>query len=189
MREEKSERLRVYMHPGEFAQVVTAIAAVGARRFLEWGSGGSTHAILRRFPSIERYVSIEHHREWYETVRDAIDDPRLSLRHVPPDAPPPEGASRKQIIAWDAAAEQDRSILESYVSFPATLGETFDAVLVDGRARRFCIAAGFELLRPGGILLLHDAQRVEYHDALRSVGEPVFVEPFDRGQVALVRKP
>jgi hypothetical protein len=61
---------------------------------------------------------------------------------------------------------------------------------VDGRARRFCLKAGWDLLRPGGVLVLHDAQRTDYHDVLFSLGpSPVLLEPWRRGQLALVRKP
>lgn len=44
--------------------------------------------------------------------------------------------------------------------FPATLGTSFDFVRVDGRARSLCVREGFELLRPGGVLVMQDAQRV-----------------------------
>jgi hypothetical protein len=36
---------------------------------------------------------------------------------------------------------------------------------------------------------LHDAQRTDYHDALRAVGSPVFLTPWKQGQVCLLRKP
>ena len=51
----------------------------------------------------------------------------------------------------------------------AELEGPFDFVLVDGRARRFCIREGFQLLRDGGLLLLHDSQRTDYHDALEAL--------------------
>ena len=44
--------------------------------------------------------------------------------------------------------------------FAATLGTSFDFVRVDGRARSLCVREGFELLRPGGVLAMHDAHRV-----------------------------
>ena len=85
-------------------------------------------------------------------------------------------------------AETDASLLRSYVEFPASLGQSFDFVLVDGRARCFCMKAGFSLLRPGGVMVLHDAQRVEYHATAKSLGRAVFLEPWKQGQICLVRK-
>src|SRR5690606_23311288 len=77
-----------------------------------------------------------------------------------------------------------------YVDFPASLDTIFDFVFIDGRARSFCIEAGWPLLRSGGVLVVHDAQRPAYHPALARLGaRPVFLEPFRSGQICLVRKP
>lgn len=184
------EALPVYMHPIELSQLLAIFHALGPRCVLEWGAGGSTRALLEQDSIVERYVSVEHHRAWFEKVRSIVSDPRLTLAHVPPDKPiGVESPTQRQIEAWDAWAEQDASVLSAYVGFPRTLGLSFDLVLVDGRARCFCMREGFGLLRPGGVLVLHDAQRTQYHEALRSLGKAIFLEPWEQGQIALVRKP
>lgn len=180
--------LPVYMHPVELSQLTAIVEALAPQRCLEWGSGGSTREMLERFPFIEHYVSVEHHGEWAERVRSLVQDPRLQLHHVPADQPLAAGASRKEQIAWDAEAERNPELLRSYVERPASLGQPFDFVLVDGRARCFCLRAGFELLRSGGVIVLHDAQRTEYHETVRALGRAVFLEPWHQGQVCLVRK-
>jgi predicted O-methyltransferase YrrM len=177
------------MHPVELSQVTAIVEALAPKRCLEWGSGGSTRQMLEQFPFIERYVSVEHQAEWCEKVRKAVADPRLSLNLVPPDKPlGKSNPSRTESEAWDARAEQDPSVLRSYVGFPATLEQTFDFVLVDGRARCFCLRAGFDLLRAGGVIVLHDAQREQYHAAVKALGRAVFLAPWHQGQVCLVRK-
>ncbi len=182
------EELGVWMAPVEFSQVLAIVHAVGARCFLEWGVGGSTRALLARCPYIERYVAIEHDENWGRKVRTLISDARLELREVPPDKPLSIASpTREQEIAWYDAAERDESMFKSYVE-AAGSDAVYDAILVDGRARSFCIRRGFGLLKPRGVLLVHDAQRTEYHDALRSVGRPEFLEPWTQGQVVLVRK-
>jgi len=189
---DNNDELTVYMHPVEYAQLLATLHTLAPRRCLEWGSGGSTKAILRDCPFIERYVSIEHHGAWYQKVAQIVSDPRLSLNHIPANEPIAlDEPSTAQIIAWDASAEQNASVMASYVSFAAKLDEApFDFVLVDGRARRFCIAAGYELLRGGGVLVLHDAQREQYHDAVHATGGAVrFLEPWEQGQICLIRKP
>lgn len=180
--------LRMYMHPIEISQVLGIIEAVAPLRFLEWGSGGSTATLLREFPCIETYVSVEHDGGWHDQVKQAVKDPRLALYHVPP-ARMPEGTRDAELRAWERAAEADSSYFPDYVALPRTLGLTFDAVLVDGRARTFCLREGFSLLRSGGVLLLHDAQRTEYHAELAALGRPRFLEPWKQGQLCLVRKP
>jgi hypothetical protein len=175
----------------EVAQLLAILQDVRPRLCLEWGSGGSTRALLEARPPIELLVSIEHNRHWYDRVAAAVRDPRLELHYLPPTEPtPPRSLLNRRMQAWDARAEHEPAILADYVAFPATLGIRFDFVLVDGRARRFCLKAGWDLLRPGGVLLLHDAQRLDYHDALFALGpEPRLLEPWRRGQLALLRKP
>jgi hypothetical protein len=175
----------------EVGQLLAILHEVEPKLCLEWGSGGSTRALLEVRPPIERLVSIEHNREWYDRVAAALRDPRLELHYLPPAEPaPPRTLRNRRMQAWDARAEHEPALLADYVAFPATLGIRFDFVLVDGRARRFCLRAGWDLLRPGGVLLLHDAQRTDYHDVLFSLGpRPHLLEPWRRGQLALLSKP
>ena len=181
--------LPVYMHPAEFAQVSAVFEALQPARVLEWGSGGSTRALLERFPFIERFVSVEHHPDWYALVREVLLDPRLSLHHVAPDVPPHSyKVPPRKTMPWILRGETDPVVMASYVAFPATLGMTFHLVLVDGRARTFCMRAAWDLLEPGGVLLLHDAQRPEYRSTLESFPRAAMLEPYYQGQVAIVRK-
>jgi predicted O-methyltransferase YrrM len=177
-----------YMDPGEFAQLMAILETLAPARILEWGSGGSTKAILQRCPFVERLVSIEHDRPWHQRVRDEVTDPRLELHLVEPHEPvPSEIEAYKRFVD---RAEREPAPFASYIEFPTTLATEFDFVLVDGRARAFCIPIGWSLLRPGGVLVVHDAQRREYHPALAELGaRPVFLEPFTNGQICLVRKP
>lgn len=181
--------LKIWMDPIELSQLTAILEATQPRRVLEWGCGGSTATLLARSPFIERYVSVEHHGGWAAKVRETVRDPRLELHHAAPDVPPPPDATPAQQEDWDARAEHDPALLATYVGLPATLGTHFDLILVDGRARCLCVAAGWELLEPGGVLVIHDAQRPEYHAALRRVGRPVFLTPWRQGQLCLVRKP
>ncbi|MCA9638247.1 MAG: class I SAM-dependent methyltransferase [Myxococcales bacterium] len=186
-----AEQLTVYMGPSEQATLRAALHLVAPRRLLESGAGGSTRFFLSAVPELERLVSIEHDGEWAAKVRADIRDPRLDLHHVPADIPPTaaEQRDRKKRQAWDARAEHDPAILRSYVERPRSLGIEFDVILVDGRARRYCLAEGYSLLRAGGLMILHDAQRVDYHDAIPGGARVAFIEPWEQGQVCLIVKP
>ncbi len=187
--------LAVYMHEVELAQLLDIVLPLRPRRVLEWGSGGSTAMFLSRVPSIELLVSIENDAAWYERVREAIDDPRLQLFLVGPNHPPPSTtglspkAARAALSAFHLRCEREPELMHDYVARPKTLGHRFDLVLVDGRARSFCIAAGWDLLEPGGVLLLHDAQRPEYKEAMLRLGSPQWLEPWHQGQLCVARKP
>jgi hypothetical protein len=185
------------MHPIEFSQVEAVLETLAPRRVVEWGSGGSTRAFPARFPAIQRWLSVEHNRAWHERVRSKIDDPRVSLELRLPDASDPEPAMfgsasaqpRPDYVAWAQRCEDDRSILSGYVDCPREHFDEVDLAFVDGRARVHCIAQGFALLRDGGMLVVHDAQRGIYRAALEGLGpRPYFVDPWVNGQICLVRK-
>ena len=184
------DALKVWMDPIEHSQVLAALHALAPARCLEWGAGGSTQSLLQKCPFVKEWVSIEHDAGWFEQVKKHIDDSRLSLHHVGPDRPLPPGKhSEKAIEAWNERAEHEPELMKSYVGKPRALGGgAFDFVLVDGRARRFCITEGFALLRKDGLLILHDAERTEYHDVMRAVGTPFFLTPWKQGQVCLLHK-
>ncbi|MCG8503256.1 MAG: class I SAM-dependent methyltransferase [Sphingomonadales bacterium] len=186
-------RLKPHMHRIEFAQLLEAVQTSRPRHFLEWGAGGSTAALLAACPFIERFISVEHDAKWADVVTSSIDDPRLELHLRQPAEPEPpapliyfQGGRRDR---WRKRAETDPALLADYAALPAGLGIIFDFVLVDGRARSFCAHAGWELLRPGGTLALHDAQRPEYRATLEKLGAPEFLTPWKRGQICLLRKP
>ncbi len=181
--------LSVYMDPVEFSQLLSAIEARGPKTFLEWGCGGSTKALLAHFPAIERFVSVEHDPYWHAEVSARITDPRLELHLVEPNVAPPGPADKREaVIAWSSQAESDSHVMHDYVVFPRSLGMRFDFILVDGRARNFCMLEGYELLTKGGVMALHDAQRGAYHETLAALGRSRFLTPWKQGQICLLRK-
>lgn len=185
--------LRIWMHPVEFSQLLAVLETARPELVLEWGVGGSTAAILRECPFVRRHVAVEHDAQWAGRVRAAIADPRLDLHLVEPDRPLQTSsggrASKREYKAWCRAAETTPALLDSYVRLPATLHREYDFVFVDGRARCFCLAEGWRLLRPGGTMMLHDAQRKEYHAAVRALGSSRFLEPYGKGQMCVMHKP
>ncbi|MCB9506504.1 MAG: class I SAM-dependent methyltransferase [Myxococcales bacterium] len=188
--------LPVFMNPIEFAQLATAAHAVAPKRVLEWGSGGSTAAMLRLLPTVESYVSIEHNREWFERVRSLVKDPRLDLRHAAPSEPEPvisERLSRPKrtaaLKAWFARCEDEPALMADYVALPGSIHTSYDFVLVDGRARNACMRAGYALLRSGGVMVIHDAQRPEYRETIESYPHHLFIEPWVQGQICVIPKP
>lgn len=184
--------MRVFMDSVEYSQIQAALTALQPTRFLEWGSGGSTIDFLKRYPSIEKMVSVEHHPLWYEKVKAAATDPRLSyfLKEAASKEPGPQflGLYHGARAVWRRRAETDRSIFKDYVEHPTTLGMTFDCIFVDGRARNFCIETGWEILDHGGLMIIHDAQRAEYQDTIKRAGEAIYLTPWRKGQVCLLPK-
>jgi len=108
-------------------------------KVLEFGSGASTVWLSRLTSNL---VSIKHHPDWYETVKSTLDNDStcqsVDLRLLP--------------LPYYSVCDE----------FP---DEYFDLIIVDGRDRMKCLEASIRILKPGGILMLDDAQRKRYERA------------------------
>jgi len=112
----------------------------------------------------DHVTSIEHDAGWFETVRKAAPAVNLRLVHRP----------YHQVC----------------LEYPE---HHFDIVLVDGRNRKACIQYAAPRLKPGGLLLLDDAERPWYKLGIAVVlvwEELPRLPPFDRVEMTRVwRKP
>lgn len=111
-------------------------------RGVEFGSGRSTTWLAGRLASL---VSVEHSRQWAEIVTRSLDDAgrmNVSLQLVEPgeEATEPKAAEYLAAVA-DLA--------------PASM----DIALVDGLHRSECLVRSIELVRPGGVIVLDNAER------------------------------
>lgn len=119
---------------------------------LEWGSGGSTiyfTNLLREKGVPFTWTSIEYNKKWYEGVKEKVG---------------PE----VEVVLFDVGNDEVKQLenpMDEYVEYPKTTGKKYDVILVDGRKRRRCLLVAKEVLRKGGVVFLHDAQRRYYHSA------------------------
>ncbi|MCW5549110.1 MAG: class I SAM-dependent methyltransferase [Opitutaceae bacterium] len=93
----------------------------------EFGAGNSTLYWSNR---AARVVSIEHDQAWYERIRSKLK-PNCDLHLV------------KDPVRYPA--------------FITDRAEIFDVIIVDGLKRRECCAAALQRLRPGGLIILDNA--------------------------------
>lgn len=105
----------------------------------EWGSGRSTLWFAKR---VQRLTSVEHDRRWHTIVqgqlqKQGIQNVSYHLIELENDT-----GSGQYIHAIDAVADAQ-----------------LDFVIVDGRLRGECALAALGKLRPGGILLIDNAER------------------------------
>lgn len=108
-------------------------------KVLEFGSGSSTIWISKL---ARKLVSIEHNVRWYERIKNYLEQEKIEdlvdLRLLPKP--------------YDRVCQE----------FP---DESFDLVIVDGSDRLKCLEASIRVLKPGGVLMLDDAQRKPYKKA------------------------
>lgn len=128
----------------------------------EFGSGGSTLFWLAR--GAAEVVSVEHDPAWHEVVAARLaGNVQTDLRLVLPES----GAAGGDVADPTRFLSDDEAFrgfsFECYVRqidpFP---DGHFDILLVDGRARPACIAHGAAKVKPGGLLILDNAERSYY---------------------------
>jgi predicted O-methyltransferase YrrM len=124
-------------------------------RVFEFGSGGSTVFFAQR---VKNLYTVEHDRKWYELVthelkRRQFTNVEYLLRE------PQHAGSNPPAEYWDTYANEYPNM--SFEQYVKTIDEhpdhSFDLVLVDGRARKFCIQHAIKKIRPGGYLLLDNS--------------------------------
>lgn len=110
---------------------------------LEWGSGGSTIAIAKQ---VNALYSIEHDEKWYKDVKETIQGQAPHINYY--------------LVARniEEAPGHDGTLQDyfNYVNYPSRFGQIFDVIFIDGRARVECAKLAVKLLKPGGVILIHD---------------------------------
>jgi len=142
-------------------------------RVFEWGTGISTIYYSRYLVSIGtdfEWHSIDNSREWKEKVAQLVERYGLSKRvhlHLS------EFPAFWELPGWSwEEREIPREVCSpeatEYVEYPrqVAVSKGFDVVIVDGRFRRRCLLVASEVLSPGGLVLLHDAQKDHYQPSL-----------------------
>jgi hypothetical protein len=104
-------------------------------------------------------ISVEHNPVWHRRITGALADR---------DA----GGCWDVILRPNRLGDDDRQDFRDYVdaidSFP---DQSFDLVIVDGRARELCLPLAFDKVRPGGFLLLDDADRPDYQGVVETISD------------------
>lgn len=123
-------------------------------KVLEWGSGESTRYFSRLLGPGSSWLAVEHQYGWFRHVQASISGLggcSVAVVHVPPGREYVEGEDDGDVATFSA-----------YIQAPQRFHESYEFILVDGRARVACLAKGWEMLDPQGFMVLHDAQRPEY---------------------------
>lgn len=148
------ERIEAHLRPG--------------MKVFEFGSGGSTLFFARRGAQV---ASVEHDQAWHVRVTESLVAQHLSVegvRFVPPEpavASPGDPSDPAAYVSSDEIWLQHS--FHAYVtSIDLYAPDTFDVILVDGRARPACLRHALCRLKPGGLLLLDNSERPHYAPAM-----------------------
>jgi predicted O-methyltransferase YrrM len=119
---------------------------------LEWGSGSSTCLLAKRVAATGKVISLEHRADQRAFTERVLEEEGVSHRvelHYVPAFP-----NRHTDSPWRLLPGQ----LQAYVQAPRQLAAatSVDVAFVDGRERMACAQVALDLLKPGGLLLMHD---------------------------------
>lgn len=134
---------------------------------LEWGAGYSTLYFSKYLEKDAKWIAVEHDKHWFDKIKRLVrQDSRVSIYYIPPNQSP-----------WtDPYGDGSISDLKDYVTFPEKLNEKIDFILIDGRARKFCLITALKLLKDDGVVILHDANRKYYRSTFRHYKYQVLFE-------------
>lgn len=125
----------------------------------EYGSGGSTLYVARKAKEI---VSVEYQLQWYLSVKVALIKNRLRNCKLILARP-----TRVNSLGRDYASSDPVLKGFSFQKFVTAIDEhpreSFDLVIVDGRARNTCILHALPKVKKGGFIFLDDSGRQEYN--------------------------
>jgi len=149
-----------YMKYKEINFFKELLSNVRPKKCLEYGCGTSTLYYMNYLPADSHWTSIEHHKAWFNKISKEISRPNLSLHFVD--------------IERQSSEEPNEDV---YASFPLPFGK-FDFILVDGIRRENCIEMAPLLLEKGGILVVHDSNRHQYHEHIKKFRYWFILEDF-----------
>jgi hypothetical protein len=136
----------------------------------EWGMGGSTLFFLDRTPKV---VSVDHDPVWFERLqsmlvshdhwtgyqRSPVHQPTSGSIEATPHTDPKDcnryGSSNPDF--QHHSFEDYVRVIDRYDSL------SFNVIVVDGRARPACVKHAIPKLRTGGVIVLDNAERPQYH--------------------------
>ena len=158
------------MHKHEYGLIEKYLSSDDV--LLEWGSGNST---MYFSGIVKKVISIEHDIDWINKIQTAIDTydiKNISIHHVPANSPFPNPCRYEQF--------------KDYVEYPINKKFKITRVLIDGRARKYCAKAIYNVINKNTIVFIHDFNRLDYQKVLKYFD---IVEQLTEGQgIAALRK-
>ena len=124
-------------------------------RILEFGSGGSTIFLLKRATHV---TTIEHECKWLEKTKFFVNKNKLQ--------------SKWNYYIVNYFENEETNISDHYLKPLEQLTQyNYDLIIVDGRYRVNCIKHTFNLVKPGGYLLLDNSERKDYNSGISLIDE------------------
>jgi len=147
--------LRPFMKYKEIIIIKDILKNKKPQMCLEYGAGYSTLYFSRYLEKNAKWIAIEHNKNWFKKIKQLIHQKgNVSIYYIPPN---------HSSLDTDPNSKDAFLGFEEYVLFPEKLNIKFDFILIDGEARKHCLEVAPKLLKKNGVIVLHDANRKDYH--------------------------
>ncbi len=131
----------------------------------EYGSGISTFFLAQK---VKQVISVEHDADWFEEVKKVSR--KKETQNIQLQIFLPEPSINGELIncgdphQYQSCVKEYRGLnFENYVkSIEAFPDDSFDVVIVDGRARPSCILHAIKKVKENGILIVDNSDRSYY---------------------------
>ncbi len=143
-----------------------------AHRVFEYGGGGSTLFFGKRAGFV---ATVENDGEWFRVLTEKIKE--KGYQHWEgffiPGEPVTDGSLPRPADpnAFRSGGQPFKNLYFEKYAKAITRYEpaSFDLILVDGRARPSCIQQALPYLKPGGLLVVDNADRAYYTEAFHDI--------------------
>ena len=161
----KKEMTVPWMRYREIAMIKDLLANLKPKNILEWGAGDGTLYFTHFIPENSKWLSVEHNKEWTESVVKKNNNSNVSIVFQGPNSEPfPDAYNGLVDYKINDGTYED---FRDYIEYPDQQNILYDFILIDGRARVDCLNKSKEMLNENGIVMLHDANRPQYHHAFK----------------------
>lgn len=131
----------------------------------EFGSGMSTLFFAKQ---VKHFVSVEHYKPWHEIVTKKLSDNKISnvdylfIDKQEPTSPKTSTETFPGIEGMDSY-DYRKDFINYFSALDSYEDESFDFIIVDGRARPECVFATIAKLKPNGFMILDNSERDRYN--------------------------
>jgi len=133
----------------------------------EWGSGGSTLWLENQVSSI---TSVEESQLWFNYLKNKIDQNKTNLIFINPMKSSIDGESK--YIRSQKRGYENKNYLK-YVEYIDNF-DKFDLIIIDGRARAFCLNKAINHINVNGAIVFDDTYRKRYKKVIQSLDSNLY---------------
>lgn len=133
----------------------------------EWGSGGSTLWLENHVSSV---TSVEESQLWFNYLKNKIDQNKTNLILINPMKN--SISSKSKYLRSQKRGYENKNYLE-YVEYIDNF-DKFDLIIIDGRARAFCLNKAINHINVNGAIVFDDTYRKRYKKVIQSLDSNLY---------------